>query len=162
MTWSANEVQALAAKAARGGGAPAGQAASFGRAAVIHLCADRPADDLISALGALPEGPIMSLPLALAQVLETTQCRGPVRCASAALAQSYCETLPFAHEISLTPDGMDLCIDLTRPGPRRPVKRVALPADLIALLDDLASRILVPESDASRRGGAGAGLTDND
>lgn len=61
MSYSANEIMALASKAARGGGAPAGQANAFGRAAVVHLAEGRAESDLTHALAALPLGPILSL-----------------------------------------------------------------------------------------------------
>ena len=162
VSWSANEVQALATKAARGGGAPAGQAASFGRAAVCHLMAGRSAQDLIAALAALPTGPIVTLPVALAQVLETTDGSGTLLSDLPSLAQSYADTLPFAHEIAVMSHGIELSIQTDKAGPRSSVRRLDLPDDLLALWNDLAARILVPESEASRLGGAGAGLTDND
>ncbi len=64
MSFSVNETQMLAQKAARGAGAHPAQAAHFGRAAVRHLAAGRDPDDLHAALDALPEGPIQTLPFA--------------------------------------------------------------------------------------------------
>jgi hypothetical protein len=62
MTYSVNEVQMLAQKAARGAGAHPAQAAHFGRAVVCHLAAGREASDLSAALEALPGGPVQTLP----------------------------------------------------------------------------------------------------
>lgn len=62
MSYSVNEVQMLAQKAARGGGAYAAQAAHFGLAVVTHLAAGRATEDLEQALRDLPEGPIQTLP----------------------------------------------------------------------------------------------------
>ncbi len=70
MTHSANEVEMLAQKAARGAGAYPAQAAHFGKAVVVHLSEDRPVGLLLDALDALPEGPIQILPI-LAKLNET-------------------------------------------------------------------------------------------
>lgn len=64
MSFSVNEVETLAAKAARGAGAPPAQAARFGRAAVHHLAAARDPEALLDALAALPRGPILDNALA--------------------------------------------------------------------------------------------------
>lgn len=64
MSYSANEVQMLAQKAARGAGAHPAQAAHFGRALVCHLAAGRAVSDLREALALLPDGPIQTLPFA--------------------------------------------------------------------------------------------------
>lgn len=155
MKGSLNEVMTLAAKAARGAGAPPAQAAQFGQAAVQHLCAGRPEKELRGALEALPEGPILSLPLLLADAdegfVESEGFEG--------LARSYVEALPF--KASLDADMMLRC-DRAVPARRKSPARCRLSNDLMELWCDLAARLLVPESDSSRRSGAGAGLTDND
>ncbi len=145
----------LAAKAARGAGAPPAQAAQFGQAAVQHLCAGRPEEELIGALEALPEGPILALPLLLAEVQEGFVESGGYD----ALARSYVEALPF--KASLDTDMMLRC-DRAVPARRKPPARCRLSSDIVELWVDLAARLLVPESDSSRRSGAGAGLIDND
>ena len=73
MSRSSNEVMGLAAKAARGAGAPPAQAAQFGAAAAAHLGAGREIDVLVAALAVLPDGPIMTLPLDIARIAETAQ-----------------------------------------------------------------------------------------
>jgi len=60
---SCNEIEGLAQKAARGGGAYPAQAAHFGRAVVCHLAAGRDAGPVIEALRALPGGVIQTSPL---------------------------------------------------------------------------------------------------
>lgn len=129
MSFSVNETQMLAQKAARGAGAHPAQAAHFGRAAVCHLAAGRDPGDLLAALDALPEGPIQTLPFA------------PDR---SALGQSYAEA-------GAAPEAR----------PTLPA-RVHLPEALKARMDVLAWQTYVPATEASRTGGAGAGLTDTD
>ncbi|TMM55270.1 hypothetical protein [Sulfitobacter sabulilitoris] len=166
MSWSMTEWAALAAKAARGAGAPPAQAQAFGRAAAQHLAQGRAAEDLARALGALPGGPILSLPPALiaAQVdagtgLQTTLAApdGP------ALAQSYVEGLPWRVTV-LRAEGGTLCfaLDTGTPAPRATPARLTPPPALVKRMEALAERTFVPETDASRQRGAGAGLTDSD
>lgn len=153
---------ALAAHAARGAGAPAAQATQFGAAAVQHLARGRGVAALDAALAALPEGPILQLPLALLRVAEAAQGT----CASARLdgaqeplAHSYVEALPW--QAVLGADGI-LEIDLAKPALRCDLPRLDLAPEVVAAWGKLAARLLVPESEASRRTGAGAGLSDND
>jgi hypothetical protein len=160
MTRSANEVMGLATKAARGSGAPPAQAAQFGAAAVIHLSAGHDVAALDAALAALPEGPIMTLPVAIARITET-QVEGIAYGAfgDGAMAQSYVAALPC--QANLAADGI-LHVDLNRPAARRAVQRIDLSTETDTAWRALAAKLLVPESDASRQSGAGAGLTDND
>jgi len=168
MTRSANEVMNLAAKAARGAGCPPGQAADFGRAVVCHLIAGRDVAHLRRALAALPAGPILALPLAFARVIEGAidgAANGIVPCdggGAAALTQSYAEALPFAQASTLSSEGLRIAIDITQPARVHISARVDLPDDLAKWMAELAARTFVPESEASRLAGAGAGLTDND
>lgn len=157
MTRSANEVMVLAGKAARGAGAPPAQAAQFGAAAVWHLQQGRDVAALDAALAALPAGPILDLPLAIARIVERGE--GASVLPPAPLAQSYVETLPFVARMDA--QGR-VEIDLTTPAPRKVPQRIALDPQTYAAWSALAAKLLVPESDASRLSGAGAGLTDND
>ncbi|MEH6519714.1 hypothetical protein [Sulfitobacter sp.] len=162
MTRSMNEVMALATKAARGAGAPPAQAALFGAAAVAHLANGKELQDLHSALAALPDGPIISLPLDITRVAETARAgkaTGRAAAGRTALLQSYISTLPYQAELS---QGGGIHLDLTKPAARIAVRRIDLPADINAQWSALAARLLVPESEASRLSGAGAGLSDND
>ncbi|AXI45677.1 hypothetical protein C1J03_06275 [Sulfitobacter sp. SK012] len=160
MIRSLNEVAALAGKAARGAGAPAAQATRFGQAAVQHLCAGRDPQALTRALAALPGGPILDLPLALMQQAEAQVVEGGFETKGwDTLARSYVAALPFAATLN---EKNLLWIDLNTPAKRSPVARCDLPEDLCADWQALAAKTLVPETDASRLGGAGAGLLDND
>ena len=158
MKVSANEVMTLAAKAARGAGAPPSQAAMFGRAALHHLVEGRPHSTLVEALEALPSGPILSLPVAFLRLVvgETTEIpQGPPD-----LVQSYAEAQSFA----VTLDGVAGTANALaeRPAARPVVSRVSLNDDFAETLGALAARTFVPDSQGSRSGGAGAGLHDND
>jgi hypothetical protein len=163
MTWSVNEVAGLAEKAARGAGAPPEQAKWFGRAASVHVGAGRDAENLARALMALPGGPIMALYLAVteAQVANDPQVILRVG-APEDLVRSYLETLPFHVETSAMGTPLTIRFDMRRPAARPPISRGTLPEFVVVHMRDLASRTLVPESDASRQAGAGAGLLDND
>ncbi len=163
MSYSANEVMTLAAKAARGAGAPPAQASNFGRAVVRHLLAGRDAGDLSNALDALPDGPVIDLPIAFARLQETAGASGQIDCHSwPHLAQSYAVALPFATETDVRDDVLHITADLQTPAPKTILARIELPDALLEKMTHLAARILVPESDASRLAGAGAGLSDND
>lgn len=163
MMCSANEVMTLAAKAARGGGAPPAQASAFGRAALCHLIAGRSDQALAEALGALPAGPILTLPLAFARLIEAAE--GDVatgRLPASDLTLSYVQAQPFVSVIQQQEGGIDLELSLTQPARISPVSRVDIAQALADQMNALAARLLVPESEASRLSGAGAGLTDND
>lgn len=163
MKVSANEVITLAARATRGAGAPPAQAAMFGRAAMFHLAAARSEDDLTAALEAFPQGPILTLPLVFIGIL-TEDCSDTPLPPDVAteLLQSYAEAQPFLT--TLHPEGPQMQITVARksPSPGPAIARITISEDLFTFLNHLAARILVPESEASRIAGAGAGLTDND
>lgn len=164
MICSANEVATLAAKAARGAGAPSAQAAMFGRAAFCHLVAPRDPQLLSAALDALPDGPILDHPLMILKLLERAQedlitFHQP----ASDLLLSYVGALPYSIETKTQPDGqVTITIDLNTPKRPLPIPRVALPPSLSAMLQSLAAKTLVPDTATSRLSGAGAGLTDND
>ena len=162
VTRSANEVMVLATKAARGAGAPPAQAAQFGAAAVVHLTAGRDIAALDAALAALPDGPIIELPLALTRIAESQVegiATGVLDLAGSTLAQSYVAALSYAA--ALAKDGT-VHLDFNRPAPRAMVQRIDLSEQRYTAWTAMAAALLVPESDASRLSGAGAGLTDND
>jgi len=135
MSYSVNEIQMLAQKAARGGGAYAAQAAHFGLAAVTHLAAGRAPDALTEALTEalleLPDGPIQTLPF---------QVTPP----SGALGETYALLRLPPEERTALPE------------------RLEVPEALFSLMQRLAQETYVPSSEASRVAGAGAGLSDND
>ncbi|WP_299679563.1 hypothetical protein [uncultured Roseobacter sp.] len=165
MSWSGAEVSALAAKAARGAGAPAGQAALFGQAAALHLQQGRGAGALAEALETLPEGPIMDLPLVLQEALPVARSGGEIDVVWAgdvALAWSYLETMPYRCDVELErPGGLKVRFS-PRSDARPRAQRISGCEELLHKMATLAAKTLVPDSAASRSGGAGAGLTDND
>lgn len=156
-----NEVMVLATKAARGAGAPPSQAAQFGAAAAAHLAAERDVEPLQQALEELPQGPILDIPLRIMAVAEAAtegRGQGSYGAVSAQLMQSYLATLPYRAVLK----GGEIEIDLNATSDRVRPQRIALPEGVYAQWSDLAARLLVPESEASRLNGAGAGINDND
>lgn len=166
MIASANEVTGLAAKAARGAGAGPQQAMEFGRAALCHLSEGRDIADIRAALNALPEGPICALPLAFMALTEQAQGDRADEVISSEgygdLALSYAQAQVFKVDAVKVHAGVKVCLTLNVPQSLPKVARVQLSDDLAQILGTLAARTFVPESEASRRAGAGAGLTDND
>jgi hypothetical protein len=131
---------------------------------VCHLHAQRDVAKLWEALEALPHGPILTLPLAFARLtenVEQTQAKGVIH-SQDTLVLSYAEALPFAQTHEIRADGVYVVVNQTTPATRRSRARVDLPDDLANWMSTLAARTFVPESEASRLAGAGAGLTDND
>ncbi|MGP6088246.1 DUF3726 domain-containing protein [Antarctobacter jejuensis] len=172
MSYSANEITALAQKAARGAGFPPGQAELFGRAAARHLGTGGAPEALTDALANPQDSPILRLPLMLDDIPRALKATGPDICLTLqpgdeGLAESYAQLLPVAYDsctvrmveglprIALTqaPDG-------TAPAALPP--RIPASDPLVAALTALAARTYVPASEASRSAGAGAGDIDND
>lgn len=166
LTWSAAEILALATKAARGAGAPPAQAARFGQVAPLHLMAGRKTELLAEALDALPDGPVLSYPLAIDRALTALAQGHEAEIAGVPfdeLLESYVDTVPFAAEVTHKTQGhVALQVDFTVPRAPAVLHRISGCDALIALMLGLAARTFVPESDQSRKSGAGAGLTDND
>jgi hypothetical protein len=166
MKCSANEVMTLAAKAARGAGAPPAQAMDFGVAALRHVQAGRDVQNLVDALRSLPAGPVLALPLAMLQAQEAAgggTATGIVLTAGTCdLTQSYLDAQPFETDMETAGENTKVTLFLTSPKAAPKTPRVSLPDSLHALFQTYASRLLVPETEASRLSGAGAGLTDND
>lgn len=166
MILSGNELVALATKAARGAGAPPQQAADFGAAALRHFQAGRAPQHLRAALQVLPAGPILDVPLAIRRKIEAAMgddAQGILEIdAPSELIQSYLDALPFVVATSSVGDGLAMTCAFETPAPRPSAQRIAVPGGLGRVMTDLAARLLVPDTDASRASGAGAGLTDND
>jgi hypothetical protein len=167
VSWSASEITALATKAARGAGAPPEQAARFGTVAAFHLGAGRAPQDLIAAVESLPGGPIVTLPGLLDAVVAeawdgvTDPCVLPPD--HAALARSYVAVLPYDARCTVLADGgLSVMLDISELKSAKATGRIAGCDVLIARFSELAARTFVPESEASRSKGAGAGLSDND
>jgi hypothetical protein len=168
MSWSVTEIAALAAKAARGAGAPPAQAARFGQAAARHLAVCRDSRSLTQALEALPSGPIMLLPVVLdAAVAQAWDGSGQVVSLPAGMAddlvESYLAVLPFEASLQRSDSGrVSVRLEVACPLGGGICGRIKAEDAFIEDLARLAARTFVPETDASRSRGAGAGLDDND
>lgn len=166
MSWSRAEVLALAAKAARGGGAPPAQAALFGRAVAIHLGQGREAAALEHALDTLPAGAILRMPLQLQQLAASSMTHHSVEMPTGGqpdLLQSYLETLPHvARVLAVRSDSLEVTLDTTALAPPQTLRRIKGCEALLEHMMVLAARTFVPDSETSRRAGAGAGVSDND
>lgn len=164
MSWSRSEFSALAAKAARGAGAPAEQAARFGQAAATHLAAQRGEEALLLALGSLERGPVLTCPLRVDAAL----CQAANGIAHLVvddadrLFDSYVESLPYLTTKIEGSNNRSYTINCRAVSERAIATRLFPSDDLITGLRTFAKAILVPDSDASRSSGAGAGLNDND
>jgi hypothetical protein len=72
------------------------------------------------------------------------------------------DALLFLASGRATPKGLVFDINLAAPRKRFGPRRITGCERLVRHMTGLAKAILVPESETSRRAGAGAGLTDND
>jgi len=168
-----NEIGAMAQKAALGAGVPLGQAEDLGRTA-IHLAGT--GGDLQMIVDALAE-PMSQLELKWGSD-HITILAGPVALAGPVIRDAFAmgaskAVLADATHVSLVvtilaQDGVEMVTSgttLTRKGERKEETLRGpfdVPAAVWTALEALAAKTYVPESDASRISGAGAGLTDND
>lgn len=160
MSRSLSEVRALCFRAALGAGATAGLAEIFGSLAAVHLLAGRRAEVLEDALFALPGGPILDLAVLHAQAV--TQGATPVAVPPGmegdlvySFAESRnvrCDVDAVAKTVTYWPN------DLSAPS----AGRVSGYDDFFEHLNNLSAKTLVPDTDASRDKGAGAGEIDNE
>ncbi|KNG94101.1 hypothetical protein [Pseudaestuariivita atlantica] len=166
MSFSLNEVAALGTKAARGAGADPAVAAAFGAALVRHLCAGRAAEDIDGALDALPHGPALHGALICRLMRRYRETQGTVSAPAhvpQALARSYLDTLPAPPTATFRAvEEGEVRYELPPLDPAPLPDRIEVPTALLTRLNRLAKETYVPNSDASRAAGAGAGLTDND
>lgn len=158
---SVNEVQGLLSKAARGAGAPPAQAAAFGQAGVYHLACGGDTAVLSSALAQGLTGPIIDCPKQIQCTMSQSESVTFIVSddPADALLSAYLDALPF--QATRRSDG---AIEVTRTVFQRPdlPARLQVAEDVLAGWKALAARTFVPETEQSRRAGAGAGLTDND
>ncbi len=143
---SASELNALVLKAARGAGLPLGAAEDLARVAPVLA--------QVNALADLTEQ--LCGPFPLPRIDD-----GVLRNGHPTLTELAALDLDMAQVSHSAPNlwpafATALRTDLTPTGP------FELSADLYEHLDRLAAKTYVPETDASRLSGAGAGLTDND
>ncbi|WP_300435971.1 hypothetical protein [uncultured Mameliella sp.] len=173
MSYSANEIAALAQKAARGAGFPPQQAQVFGAATVQFLAGGGEAQALLDALADPADSPILRLPLLVEDIQRAVGLAGPqitltLQPGDEALAPAYARlaAVPITRtEVGQSEDGLpQLCLETDpnrdRAAPLPP--RIEASAPLVDHLSILAARTYVPASDSSRSAGAGAGDIDND
>ncbi|MCF2905229.1 DUF3726 domain-containing protein [Octadecabacter sp. CECT 8868] len=158
MELSANEITTLFLKAARGGSVPLGycedlaEAAQFMNLDVLTRCP-------------ILDSAAMNVPVALDLVLAG---RGPrTVVAEHAVIQAYVTAYETRLAKTLHWQVTETGAAFERfhhalPASHAPLGRRRMPEELLKHLESLAAKILVPETESSRAGGAGAGLTDND
>lgn len=160
-THSWTEVQALGVKAATGAGVPPAQALAFGAMLARHL-ADGGSEDPVAVALTAPET-IVALALRIERVIEAASMGVvPVsvivhNSGQRAMLISWLFGLPCKTDLKINGDAIAVSLLLSAPSRRARPDRVPLSADLKVQLQDLAAKTLVPDSDASRRAGAGVG-----
>lgn len=155
------EVQALAVKAATGAGVPPSQALAFGAMLPRHLADGGAEAPLSHALSA----PSLILALAeRAQAMVESASMSPrlvtAREADAgtrALLISWLAALPCQVDITGSADELRVRLNLSEPSSRKRPARLTISDVLFDQMTALAVRAYVPDSDASRASGAGAG-----
>jgi hypothetical protein len=156
---SANEIEALVLKAARGGGLQLGLAEDLAMAtAFLDL-------DQLEICPCHKDGAATVIPTALDLVAAGGGPQSVV--ADHATIDAYIALVEHHTHQTLvweaTPTGAVFQrFEATKPVVHAAKGRRVLSAALSDHLTDMASKILVPETETSRIGGAGAGLTDND
>ncbi len=155
---SANEIEALVLKAARGGGLPLGLAEDLA-AAVAYL-------DL-AALRVCPcdSGAAAAIPTALDRVAAGEGAQTVV--ADHDMIEAYVASIEQQTGRTLIREKTDAGGVFVAFTPEAPAfcatrGRRAVPQALLDHLTEMAAKTLVPETECSRIAGAGAGLTDND
>ncbi|MCF2872401.1 DUF3726 domain-containing protein [Octadecabacter sp. G9-8] len=159
-TMSSNEVETLVFKAARGGGLPLGYAEDL---ATATQYLDLESLTRCPCSGARPDAIAIQTALDFVMAGDAPQTVG----ADAGLIQAYVAAAQRCWQKRLiwnaTATGAvfekfeDSSPDMSMKQGRRSVQ-----PDLAKHLSEMAAKLLVPETDASRAAGAGAGLTDND
>lgn len=160
-SWS--EVQAMAERSALGAGVPFAQAARFGAAAARHLSENRKPDMIAEALNA-PES-ITALSLEVERAVEAASSRGQpylIALNPRELAASFLQALPCDAVFEPVKDGLKAMVLLSDPQRRPRQARLDVPDMLWQQMEALAAQTYVPESEASRAQGAGAGLMELD
>lgn len=174
MIRSHNEIAGMVQKAARGAGAPPGQAEDLARVAV-YLVRTGQALDCVANAVAEPFGPI--------DVQWDSDCikvkSGPAIMVAPVVRDAFLSGVNNARldnpkqttligatlaeaGIMVASQGGDLARSIEAPPPASLSGPVDVPDGLWSIFSDFAAKTYVPETDASRNAGAGAGLTDND
>jgi hypothetical protein len=156
---SANEIEALVLKAARGGGLSLGLAEDLAMAtAFLDL-------DQLAICPCHKSGAATVIPTALDRVAAGEGAQTVV--ADRATLDAYVASIEHDTGQTLVWNATPTGAVFQRFEPSKPVARTikgrrVIPAALNDHLTDMAAKTLVPETESSRIGGAGAGLTDND
>lgn len=156
---SANEIEALVLKAARGGGLPLGLAEDLAMA-TAYLDLDQLATCPCQKGGSATSIPTVFDLVAVGEGPQTIDADRATIDAYVASVEHHTEQT-LIWEVTAT-GAIFQRFEPTKPTVHTPQGRRVLPAALSDHLTDMAAKILVPETDTSRMGGAGAGLTDND
>ena len=180
MTYARAEVWALVVKATRGAGVPVGQAEDLATAMVIappeawaeirdalddplRLEVAQDGDQLIfPAARAVMDGPSAIDAAVIGQEVYLGNLDAPI--IFVMLCQVAERAAGCGFEYLFDDDGGLLLRLAMGAGPERelPTGPIDVPEEIIGFLHVLAAKTYVPESEASRIAGAGAGLTDND
>ena len=179
---SLNEAETLAAKAARGAGFAWGQADDLGRAARTLAAEGRdfgaPLVELLRRREdfAAPEPERLALWRAGGPDVASVRPLCPVRVAAWLLDSGLDPVgltlldvgVPVWLDALLRPAGLGAVREgaratlMRRPQPSEAGQRAAVDAEVWRALNDYAARIYVPESESSRRRGAGGGRVDDE
>lgn len=170
MTYSVNEVEMLILKACRGAGVPLAQAQDVAscaaqssaclQAVITLLNCPAPSPNVSGEIGLTFHAVHMlrDLPLAVDAVLAGVTPVVLLGVDFCDFSQAYCET----HDIEAVCDAAGISLTRGSDGSALPAHRPAVTAEVWRQLDEFACKTYVPETEASRLAGAGAGLTDND
>ncbi|WP_147108628.1 hypothetical protein [Tateyamaria sp. syn59] len=164
MSWT--EVQNLGVKAASGAGVPPAQALAFGAMLARHVADDGPQGAVTAALSE-PER-IVGLAHKVETIVEAASISSkPVLAkeedaGTRAMLVSWIAGLPCKSDLEVAGAKLRINLSLTEPSTRGRPERLHLEPSLAALMTELAAKTYVPDSAASRSGGAGAGLMELD
>lgn len=164
MSWT--EVQSLGVKAASGAGVPPAQALAFGAMLARHI-ADQGPQGAVAAALSKPER-IVALAHRVETIVEAASVTAkPVDtreedAGTRAMLVSWLSALPCKAELDIAGPKVRVSLSLSEPSARGRPERLHLDASLSEQLNALAAKTYVPDSDASRSGGAGAGLMELD
>ena len=166
MRRSRTEIRAALLKAGRGAGLPLGLAEDLATAGTDLLSRDpTKADQITTALDPDPTGIAFTGPAALDAAVAGDL---PQSVHAHGTADLFAAMLDVARrdrglQAALTRDGDTLTLAKGQGAPASvPLGPVTVPEDHWTIWESLAARTYVPETEASRTSGAGAGLTDND
>jgi len=151
---SCNEIEMLVLKAARGGGLPFGLAEDL---SAVAAYLDFDVLETCPCQGAAPQIAVLCAALDRLQAgVEPQKVSVDPALLSAFAAWAQAQSGQGLEQYA------DGAISLTTGGGATSLGRRSLPPALLAHLQDMAAKTLVPETEASRTKGAGAGLLDND